>query len=291
MQEHYCHNCGCVLTYRPKQKASTVRCPRCNVKAIIDGQEAVDIRQSSAPGSDPRARSPSLVGRLAREVAEYVPMIVVLAIAGAVSTILKQTETNQQLRGKITEMEEAGASRPNREFHMIKDGSTRMVLPNGSPVLLKPCQNCTDPTWEQLRAFLLADNTDTFPYQRGRYVCANYAQDLCNRARDMGWNCGYVSLDFAEGEGHAINVFHTSDDLVVYVDCTGVESPVQGMHYDKAIVLPSDSRPWPFPTLTGEQSYFFRPLLIGEYDPKLLWPIEGMTLKPMGEIVRCLVWW
>jgi hypothetical protein len=41
MQEHYCHDCGRALACRPKQKASKVRCPRCNVKAIIVGESCL----------------------------------------------------------------------------------------------------------------------------------------------------------------------------------------------------------------------------------------------------------
>ncbi|MFA5760632.1 MAG: hypothetical protein WC877_02625, partial [Dehalococcoidales bacterium] len=37
-----------------------------------------------------------------------------------------------------------------------------------------------------------------------------------------GIRCGYISLDFDDGVGHALNVFETIDRGLVYIDCTGI---------------------------------------------------------------------
>ncbi|MBM3156214.1 MAG: CAP domain-containing protein [Chloroflexi bacterium] len=92
---------------------------------------------------------------------------------------------------------------------------------NGEPIRLYENPRATDPTWQQLQSFLIADNTDKLTYVEGSFVCADFAATLQNRAEEMGIKAAYVSVDFADGPAHALNAFNTTDKGLVYIDCTG----------------------------------------------------------------------
>ncbi len=79
-----------------------------------------------------------------------------------------------------------------------------------------------DPTWQQLEAFLLSDETDKNPYVVGVYVCGSFAEDLHNNAEAAGIKAAWVALDFDDDSvGHALNAFDTVDRGLVYIDTTG----------------------------------------------------------------------
>lgn len=82
--------------------------------------------------------------------------------------------------------------------------------------------NATDPTWQQLQAFLVADSTDKEVYNLLTFPCGAFAEELCNHAEASGIRAAWVAIDFADGsEGHALNAFLTTDKGLVYIDCTG----------------------------------------------------------------------
>jgi hypothetical protein len=121
-------------------------------------------------------------------------------------------------------------------------------------IILINNKNATNPTYAQLLAFLEIDKTDEYPYHYafsplGFYygsaesnldleklkniidgiiapsdpnICADFAERLHNNAENAGIRCGYISLDFDDGVGHALNVFETIDRGLVYIDCTGI---------------------------------------------------------------------
>jgi hypothetical protein len=123
-------------------------------------------------------------------------------------------------------------------------------------IILINNKNATNPTYAQLLAFLETDKTDEYPYQYvfsplGFYygsaesnldlekiktiidgifapddpnICADFAERLHNNAEKAGIRCGYISLNFDTGEGHALNVFETTDRGLIYVDDTGISS-------------------------------------------------------------------
>jgi hypothetical protein len=114
-------------------------------------------------------------------------------------------------------------------------------------------KNAVNPTYAQLLTFLRADNTDEYPYQYvisplefyygsaesnldlekikniidgiispdDPNICADFAERLHNNAEKAGMRCGYISLNFDTGEGHALNVFETTDRGLIYIDDTG----------------------------------------------------------------------
>jgi len=98
---------------------------------------------------------------------------------------------------------------------------------SGSEVCLVNYKNATDPTWDELIAFLHSDDTDEQLYIEDSFVCADFTEMVHNNAEASGIKAAYVGVDFVEGEGHALTAFNTTDKGLVYVDCTsGFSSPV-----------------------------------------------------------------
>jgi len=82
--------------------------------------------------------------------------------------------------------------------------------------------NATDPTWQQLESFLIADKTDEKDYVVGTFMCGAFAEELHNNAEAAGIRAAWVTADFkGESEGHALNAFYTTDKGLVYIDCGG----------------------------------------------------------------------
>jgi len=83
-------------------------------------------------------------------------------------------------------------------------------------------ETATDPTWQQLVSFLVADKTDEKPYVNGSFMCGAFAEEVYNNAEAAGIKAAWVSVSFeGESEGHALNAFYTTDKGLVYIDCSG----------------------------------------------------------------------
>lgn len=108
---------------------------------------------------------------------------------------------------------------------------------SGRQVHLVNNRQATDPTWEELVAFLQDDDTDSLAYRRGIYhstgepivpgfVCGDFAERLHNNAEAAGIRAAFVVFHLRDEEPHALNAFETVDYGLVYVDCTGKDSPL-----------------------------------------------------------------
>ncbi|RPJ79347.1 MAG: hypothetical protein EHM20_01680 [Alphaproteobacteria bacterium] len=89
---------------------------------------------------------------------------------------------------------------------------------NGQVITLTNYNNAVNPTYDQLIAFLKTDRTDEKPYT-STYVCSDFAKTLHDSAEKSGISAGWVG---ANGCNHAFNVFQTTDQGTIYIDCTGV---------------------------------------------------------------------
>jgi hypothetical protein len=105
---------------------------------------------------------------------------------------------------------------------------------NGSPIRLQENPQAVDVSWEQVKDFVMNDDTNSHTYIPGSFVCADFAALLHNRAEAAGIKTAYVSVEFAEGPAHALNAFNTTDRGLVYIDCTGpgFQSPTFGDSLD-----------------------------------------------------------
>ncbi len=101
---------------------------------------------------------------------------------------------------------------------------------NGDPIRLSENPQAADVSWEQVKEFVMNDDTNSHTYIPDSFVCADFAALLHNRAEAAGIKTAYVSVDFAEGPAHALNAFNTTDRGLVYIDCTGpgFQSPTFG---------------------------------------------------------------
>lgn len=116
---------------------------------------------------------------------------------------------------------------------------------DGYPIILRNYDNATDPTYEELKQFLLKDDTEDHEYNPDSFVCADFAEMLHNRSEKAGINAGYVSVDFSEvysnttEDGHALVVYDTTDKGLVFVDATNTIDN-RGQSYDRIAYLVKD---------------------------------------------------
>ncbi len=132
--------------------------------------------------------------------------------------------------------------------------------------------NATNPTWSELRAFLQMDATDEIIYQPDVFVCADFAEMLHNNAEAAGIMAAYVSLDIVDSEGHACNLFETTDEGLVYIDDTGVEI----------------GSTWPTGCSNDTKVNVEEGM---EYIPELIFPCGDWYCLPMGTVTNIDVKW
>ncbi len=131
-----------------------------------------------------------------------------------------QTETTECSSVPTTQVDTAlnSDSPPSISYKVITDRADAL---DKHPVLMEN-PNAHDPTYQELMDFLSTDDTVHNKYVNPDFTCADFAIELQNHAESQGIRCGYTGLNF-EGKttGHAIDVFDTMDDGLVYVDATG----------------------------------------------------------------------
>ncbi len=89
------------------------------------------------------------------------------------------------------------------------------------PVLMEN-PGAHNPSYTELLNFLSTDDTVNNKYVNPTFTCADFATELQNHAEAHGLKCGYTSLKFyGQSDGHAVDVFDTTDRGPVYVDTTG----------------------------------------------------------------------
>lgn len=88
---------------------------------------------------------------------------------------------------------------------------------DGHRITLINNESARNVTRSDVIEFLKCDKTDENDYIGGVYVCSDYAEDVHNNAETAGIKCGWVSID---GIDHACNVFYTTDNGLIFVDCT-----------------------------------------------------------------------
>jgi hypothetical protein len=100
---------------------------------------------------------------------------------------------------------------------------------NGKVLTLTNYKKAANPTYNQLIKFLKKDKTDERDYTDS-YVCSDFARTLHNNAEKSGIRAGWVGV---RSVNHAFNVFETTDEGTVYIDCTGV--PGGGTNLDRQL--------------------------------------------------------
>lgn len=116
-------------------------------------------------------------------------------------------------------------------YASVQPGTQRGDL---SVMHLNNVVTAANPSWQQLKSFLLADQTDDRIYRANSFDCVDFAEMLHNNAEAAGIKAAYVELDFLDNPiGHAINAFVTTDRGLVFVDNTGAETFDSSVEHDK----------------------------------------------------------
>ncbi len=74
-----------------------------------------------------------------------------------------------------------------------------------------------NPTFQELRDFILKDPTSRNEFVLNQYECRHFATDINNNAEANGLRCAFVLLCYDRGQ-HAIVAFDTTDRGLVYVE-------------------------------------------------------------------------
>ena len=123
--------------------------------------------------------------------------------------------------------------------NVIVDGAI-LIGADGHYITLKNNLNAKNPSWEELKSFLLNDKTDLIEYDFDKFVCADFAEMVHNNAEEAGIRAAFVSIwlgpcsYYPMSGGHALNAFETTDKGLVFIDCTGFFS---SMNADKIVDL------------------------------------------------------
>jgi len=143
------------------------------------------------------------------------------------------------------------------------EGNTYWVGEDGHMISLINNNSAVNPTYSQLLAFIEEDKTDEQRYIPGKYTCGDFAETVHNNAEKAGYKAGWVTI---EGIDHCCNAFQTSDEGMIYIDCTG--SPNGGGSWDSSVKLANGVEYQRIP-LSGENFYFDSMGIVSSY--KVYW--------------------
>lgn len=74
-----------------------------------------------------------------------------------------------------------------------------------------------NPTFQELRDFILKDLTSRNEFTLNQYECRHFATEVNNNAEAQGLRCAFVLLCFDRGQ-HAVIAFDTVDRGLVYIE-------------------------------------------------------------------------
>ena len=74
-----------------------------------------------------------------------------------------------------------------------------------------------NPTFQELKDFLLKDPTSRNQFVLNKYECRHFAAEVDNNAEANGLRCGFVLLCFDRGQ-HAVVAFETTDRGLIYIE-------------------------------------------------------------------------
>jgi len=89
--------------------------------------------------------------------------------------------------------------------------TTRFTRGTGNRVEL------SNPTYSELKEFLVRDETNLNRYVHDEYICFHFAADLNNNAEAAGIRAAYVQIR-AQNWAHAVTAFETSDRGLVFIE-------------------------------------------------------------------------
>ena len=89
------------------------------------------------------------------------------------------------------------------------------------PIKIVNNVDAKNPNLRELNEFLRTSEVRAIAsrkVKKGEYECADYSRDLHNLAEKEGIRCGFVIVYYTHGIGHALNVFETRDEGLIFID-------------------------------------------------------------------------
>ena len=130
-----------------------------------------------------------------------------------------------------------GATRDQAIGAKVTDDQTLQVTSeNANPVEAVATDNqiiiLKNPTFQELKDFILKDPTSRNTFVPNKYECRNFAIDVKNNADTAGLRCAFVLLCYNNGQ-HSVVAFNTTDRGMVYIEpqTDAAISPVIGGTY------------------------------------------------------------
>jgi len=150
----------------------------------------------------------------------------------SVDLVIKRTELKYLEAGSAVE---EGVKERTDEFkntQLVYIDGTILIGADGHRITLKNNPDAKNPSWAELKTFLLKDDTDSIEYDFDKFVCADFAERLHNNAEAASIRAAFVSMwlgpcsYWPTSGGHALNAFETTDKGLVFIDCTGFLSSI-----------------------------------------------------------------
>ncbi len=94
-----------------------------------------------------------------------------------------------------------------------------------------------NPTFEEMKRFLLKDTTSRKTFILNEYECRHFATEVDNNAEAAGWRCGFALLCYERGQ-HAVIAFDTVDMGLIFIEPqtdAAIDVKVGGTYQDKEI--------------------------------------------------------
>ena len=94
-----------------------------------------------------------------------------------------------------------------------------------------------NPTFQELRNFILRDPTSRNQFALNQYECRHFATEVNNNAEAEGLRCAFVLLCYDRGQ-HSVVVFDTTDRGLVYIEPqtdAAIHPEVGGKYQEKEI--------------------------------------------------------
>ena len=95
-----------------------------------------------------------------------------------------------------------------------------------------------NPTFEEVKDFILKDTTSHKPFVINKYECRHFATDVNNNAEAAGIRCAFILLCYRNGQ-HAVVAFETTDRGMIYIEPqtdAAIQPEVGGQYQNQEIV-------------------------------------------------------
>ena len=95
-----------------------------------------------------------------------------------------------------------------------------------------------NPTFQEVRDFILKDPTSRNTFVLNIYECRHFATDVNNNAEAAGLRCAFVLLCYRKGQ-HAVVAFDTTDRGMIYIEPqtdAAIQPEVGGKYQEQEII-------------------------------------------------------